>query len=192
MKIVGFGQMVDLETGTAQIAHRMTVETPDGRRVDIRTDELTVQQLLQATLNGAGELRQPAPPPQQTMQEMVAQASPETYEEYLDDSEEDEGEMFGGDYDPNAAVADAVGSIAAEPEPVMGTMAEEPVAAPPPSRGLGQGRKGPRPVLDADGFMMPVRARTVPQDEMGYPVVPGRQVVQTIPDDDGEEDGQQI
>lgn len=47
MKIINFGQIVDLEHGT-QISHQMTVELPDGNRTQVRIHEDTVQQLVDA------------------------------------------------------------------------------------------------------------------------------------------------
>ena len=53
MKIINFGQIVDLEHGT-QISHQMTVELPDGNRTQVRIHEDTVQQLVDA-VTGAEE-----------------------------------------------------------------------------------------------------------------------------------------
>ena len=45
MRIVNFGQIIDLEEGR-RIAHQITVELDTGVRQQIQTDERTVQQLL--------------------------------------------------------------------------------------------------------------------------------------------------
>lgn len=195
MKIVNFGQVVDLEHGT-QIAHQFTVEIAPGHRVQVQTDERTVQQLVEA-LTGNGAPRPVVAPQRRTLGEMLAQEAPSP--EVEDEGEYDASDVFGGDYDPGELAAVAAGSIAQEPEyepeAVMGTMAEEPVAAPQaPQGGLGQKQQRPprRPQIDGDGFFMPVKARTVPKDEMGYPIVQKKAVVQNVPQDDGSEDGTQI
>jgi hypothetical protein len=199
MKIVNFGQVVDLEHGT-QIAHQFTVMLPTGQRLQVRTDEGTVQQLVEA-LTGNGAAPQPSAQPR-TLGEMLEQEAAATPQIEAEDDFDDAGEVFGGDYDPGELAAAAAGGIAEEPdyepEAVMGTVSSEPAMAPAtPQGGLGQPqqpkRPPKRPHIDKDGFFMPVKSRTVPKDEMGYPIVKQRAAPpQTVPDDDGEDDGQQI
>jgi len=123
--------------------------------------------------------------------DQVHDASPEEQEYEVG------AEIFGGEEDPGE-----VGR-----EPVMGVIAEDRIAdAEEPIGGLGQPKPRPKAAqlevtpppravvrTDADGFVMPVRSKTVPKDEMGYPIVKqqGRRAPQ-IPDDNGEEDGSQI
>lgn len=195
MRIVNFGQVVDLEHGT-QIAHQFTVMLPSGQRVQVRTDEETVQQLV-AALTGNG-VEPPQPTRSKTLGEILAEETQEPSQ--IEPDSFDAGDVFGGDYDPGELAANAASSLVEqdyEPEPVMGTMAEEPVmpqAA--PTGGLGQPAPKPRQQrqqrVDSDGFVLPTRSRTVPKDEMGYPIVSQRAPQQTLPIDDGEEDGQQI
>lgn len=161
MRIVNFGQIIDLEGGK-RIAHQITVELDTGLRRQVQTDEGTVQQLLDIiTEKDEQQSFSPQPP---------------------DDMEPDEGQIFGGGY--AAEDYDAVESGEYVPESVMGVMADEPAASVPVTPG-GLGH----PPVDTDGYYLPPKAKTVPKDEMGYPVVQR----QAAPDDvDDEEDGDQI
>jgi len=142
--------MVDLDR-EGLIVNQLTVELPDGRQVNIDTDETTVQCLIQlaagverAPLPRRVDLEPPPPAPHQ---------------------EEELALIFGGE---------DVGEIK-EPdeEPVMGKVAEFPAATPPAQGGIGSGKAATarRPRVDKDGFALPVQSRTVEKDEMGYPVV---------------------
>ena len=163
MRIVNFGQIIDLEGGR-RIAHQITVELDTGLRRQIQTDEATVQQLLD-TITEVDVA--PFPPP--------------------DVMGRDEGQVFGGDYDGEdyAAENDDVGEVGVYvPESVMGVVANEPITSVPPApSGLGH------PPVDSDGYYLQPKAKTVPKDEMGYPIVQRL----AVPDDvDEEEDGDQI
>jgi hypothetical protein len=179
MLIVNFGQVVDLEAG-GMFAHQFTLQLLDGRRVQIHTDERTVQQLLDI-VSGTGQAQA------HTSQPSVAQVHPQypsmQYEE-IDEADTDEEElaaMSWGDHDPGEQTALGELTSAPEPEP-------EPVRA----GGLGQPRNGrSQPRVDADGFLIPPRAKTVPKDEMGYPIVTQKPKQNTLvslvasEDDDG-------
>lgn len=196
--IVNFGQVVDLERG-GEIGYQFTVVDEGGARISIPTDEETVRQLMRVTrpeprsLQSGGNNR---PQHQMSIDEEAFRREVARIEGELDEGDpafepdlSDEGEVFGGDYNPDNIAAQAAASLASEPEPVMGAIAEQPVRPPPQASGLGQ---GPRVRVDADGFAMPPTARTVPMDEKGYPIVPGVANQPSIPDDDGEDDGTQM
>jgi hypothetical protein len=176
MRIINFGQMVSLEHGT-QIAHQITVELPSGQRHQVLTDDSTVQQLVDLISGGTEQAR--TVPQHKTLEEVL-------------DQESDVGDMFGGDLDPGE-LRDLDESH--EPEVVMGALSGMSPVYETPSGGLGrpQQREAKRLPVDSDGFLVPVRAKTVPRDEMGYPIVPHRTAdVPNTPDDDGEGDGYQI
>ena len=194
--IVNFGQVVDLEKD-GQLSYQFTVVDGEGTRIPIATDEETVRQLMRATVQQEPVYHRGGNnhPQQPTINESAFRQEMARIEGELEDGDpafepdlSDEGEVFGGDYDPEGIAAQAAASLAAEPEPVMGTVATQPVR-PPKQAGLGQ---GPRVRVDADGFALPPTARTVPKDEMGYPIVHGSSAQATIPDDDGEDDGTQM
>jgi len=178
MRIVSFGQVVDLERG-GRFTHQFTIEL-DGQKIPITTDEHTLEQLLQL----AAGLAQPRFPHGaetkhfEPNQEQFRQEPPPPSEQ-----DEELAAIFGGEETE-------------QPEGVMGVVAEEPAPQPQSPGGLGTGRPvnipspPPRPRVDKDGFVLPVTARTVEMDEMGYPVVAQNQP--TIPDDDGADDGTQI
>lgn len=187
MRIVSIGQVVDLENG-GQLTHQFTVEF-HGHRVAISTDEQTVQQLIEAAtgerqlakrdpFEGGSEVKHFEPGEERYRQE------PPPVDPGMD---EEMAAIFGGDTDDTEPPKEEV---------VMGVVAEEPVPARQESGGLGTGRPvnipspPPRPRVDKDGFVLPVTARTVDMDEMGYPVT--AQNRPTIPDDDGADDGTQI
>jgi len=170
MRIINFGQIVDLEHGM-EVAHQITVESENGRRTQIRTDEHTIQQLVDALSVDRGS----APPNKQ----------PEIKMEFPREELEPE-DVFGGDFDP--------GELVSEQESVMGVISETVVESAIPVVGLGQSsaaKPKPRPQFDSDGYILPVRARTVPKDDMGYPIVPHRSIPVNVSDDE-EGDGTQI
>lgn len=190
MRIINFGQMIDVET--RQLAHQIVVETVDGRQHVVTTDEATVSQLIAAMSNNVQAAQV------QSMPTQVASIDEEAFNRYLPDEEpefEEGAEIFGGEEDPGETGR----------EPVMGVIAEDRIAEVEEPGGLGQPAPKrspaqlevtppPKPVrTDADGFVMPVHSRTVPKDEMGYPIVQQKgQRAPLIPDDDGEDDGAQI
>lgn len=192
MLIVNFGQVVDLERG-GEFTHQFTIVLQDGHRISIATDEETVRQLMQVAVGTEPEKvrRRSNNQPQHevAINEEAFLREMDNIEGEMDEGEMDEGELFGGDYDPSNVAEQAASSIASEPEPVMGVMAEQPAPQSQQSSGLGQ---GPRVQIDSDGFAMPPTARTVQADEKGYPIVSGRPPEPTIPDDDGEDDGTQM
>jgi hypothetical protein len=165
MRIINFGQVVDLEHGT-RITHQLTVETEPGIRLQVITDEGTVQQLVDA-LVGVEE---------SPIQHEIPEAA----------LEQSAGDVFGGEYDPGELVSLDTPS---DQESVMGALTAEHVTFQRAPGGIGQPAK--RLPVDGDGFYLPVKAKTVPKDEMGYPVVPRVAVPTGIPDD-GETDGTQI
>lgn len=188
--IVNFGQVIDLERN-GQFAYQFTVMDSAGKRVPIATNEETIRQLMQTCLQpGAATSGGNSHPQAQAARERFAEAASRV-EDHLEDYEQDVGEVFGGDYYPEDVAASAAAALADEPvqEPVMGVVASQPVQPQQRAGGLGQ---GPRVRVDSDGFALPPTARTVPADEMGYPIVPGRPQQSNIPDDDGEDDGTQM
>lgn len=209
MKIVSFGQVVDLEAG-GQFAHQFTIELPNRARVAIQTDEATVQRLIEIA-TGMQQMRMPGsngePPGTRWVTPSGHSAQVDerivsglVYIQGEQAGEEPEGEIFGGDYDPGE---EHVEEQALPTEPVLGTISEERVATfTQPPGGLGQApqivrppmaapRPKPQPRVDADGFLIPPRARTVPKDEMGYPVVASKRQPPSRFDDGGD-DGTQI
>jgi len=191
MQIVNFGEMVDV--AQRRITHQLLIRTADGQQHSVTTDERTVQQLLQILTGGGGEER---PVGTEVMADSPYPLPPSTGElsgvelRRNDPEEDDLAEIFGGDVDPGEQA----------PEPVMGVIAEDRVAdVPDEPRGLGARRAppeerppAPRPVrVDADGFALPIPSRTVPKDEMGYPIVTKNKNVPVLPDDGGD-DGTQI
>lgn len=74
MKIINFGQIVDLEHGT-QISHQMTVEVPSGNRVQVRIYEDTVQQLVDA-VTGSEETELQHTEPDQGLYELPDEVDP--------------------------------------------------------------------------------------------------------------------
>jgi hypothetical protein len=199
MRIVNFGQMIDVQT--RQMAHQIVVETVDGRQHVITTDEATVSQLIAVMTNNvqAAQVQSMPTRAEQVANEVAARLQADAdygnYPETEESEFEDGAEIFGGEDDP--------GEVS---EPVMGVIAEDRIAEMPEAvGGLGQPRPQnraqlevtqppqPRRILtDKDGFALPVRAKTVPKDEMGYPIVRRAAAAPRIPDDNGEEDGAQI
>lgn len=197
--IVNFGQVFDLEN-EGHLSFQFTVMDESGARIPIATDENTIRQLMRAALQHEsppvrrGGNNHPQPH-QMSIDEEAFRQEMARIEGELGDGDPafepdvtDEGEVFGGDYNPESIAAQAAASLA-EAEPVMGAVAEQPVRPPSQASGLGQ---GPRVRVDADGFALPPTARTVPKDEMGYPIVSGNVQQPLIPDDDGEDDGTQM
>lgn len=195
MRIVNFGQVVDLENGQGMI-NQFTVLLDDGERVSIVTDADTLHQLVElATLVGVPQPEQTGHgytvPPQEPIADNMEgfEEPPERYGLYGD--EEDPGESY-----------DAGDGLSREAEPVMGTVAEEYHTAPPEAvksvQGLGDvghklGKKKKRgPIIDEDGFMVTPPAKTVSADEKGYPIVPGSGAPQEDQEEEQDEDGTQI
>lgn len=184
MKIVNFGQIVNLERGVT-LAHQLTVELPSGRRQQVLTDEVTVQQLLDfvSDVGNAPRSVEQKTPDSMLERDIALDA------EGLGEEAYDDGSTFGGDYDPG----EVRGSEAFPREVSMGVLAESPVRSDTaPRGGIGQPSPTPRPPVDSEGFYLPPPARTVPKDELGYPIVQQRARPPTVPDDDGEGDGTQI
>ena len=193
MLIVNFGQVVDLEHGTG-FTSQFTVLMPDGTRVLVRTDEDTIQQLtaLAAGLvpeeveEGGGNSHPAARYPE------VEFVEPRPHLQAVPD--EPEGVEFGGDYDPGEEAEAPSGGV-------MGTIAEQRVATHHAPGGLGSPapqavprqpqQAKPRPNIDGDGYLVPPRAKTVPANEMGYPVVAQRGAAGPAIEDD-DDDGTQI
>jgi hypothetical protein len=171
MRILSFGQVIDLERG-GQFTQQITILLPDGRKAVIETDEDTIQRLiaLAAPFVRGSEVKHFEPEEERYRQE-----------ESLEDSM-DAASIFGGEEDAGERPA----------EPPMARMSEEPTETPPSNGGIGNGRPAPvrRPMVDKDGFALPVPSRTVEKDEMGYPVVDRRAAPPS--GDDGADDGTQI
>ena len=185
MKIISIGQVVNVEHAT-ELAHQFTLELPSGQRVQVGTNADTVKQLLDAVLGS--ELPKPASV-HKTLNELLEQDIASDEEELAEEAYA--GDFFGGD-DPGEFIGDR--------DVVMGTLSEMPVVEDVPLGGLGQPRKHKnkppprrRPPVDSEGFYLPPPAKTVPKDELGYPIVHPRALAPpSIPDDDGEGDGTQI
>jgi hypothetical protein len=177
MKIMGFGQMVNVSA--QKMVHQLVVMSADGQQHVVDTDEATVKQLAAVMANM---------PPQSY--QGPQQSEPVLAPEYQEPESGLEAEVFGDEVDPGEASS----------EPVMGVIAEDRIAdVPDEPTGLGQPRPAPRKevpkprrvVTDKDGFVLPVPSKTVPKDEMGYPLV-AKKSAPKIPEDGGEEDGAQI
>lgn len=181
MRIVNFGQVVDLEHGGG-FAHQFTIALDSGERLSIITDEETVQQLIEVTMmmepaERPGHLRVVGEPPardnamSQRLRQMLQESnggdvmvapSVTMEEEYHTDP----GELAA--YEPPE-------DDELPPQPVMGKVAEVPVRGVPTGiRPGGLGQPSPpvkrQPMIDEDGFMVRPPAKTVPTDEMGYPI----------------------
>lgn len=189
MRITNFGEVVDLEAG-AVIVHQFTVVAPSGRRVQITTDERTVQQLigaLGAYLEGPGVKEAPRSVPPISGDTPYGELKREAQAASWEQEEEEMADIFGSESD--------LGEQA--PEPVMGVVAaEQTEAAAEAAPGLGTPRSAPtraQPIVrvDKDGFALPVPSRTVPKDSMGYPIVTQGKKSPELPDDGGD-DGTQI
>lgn len=201
MRIVSFGQVVDVDKGGA-FSHQFTIEAAGGERFTVETDELTIQRLIEIYTGAARGNGQPKDPGEARYQQWRAQMESQSVHDQIPvgigelPDEEPEGVEFGGDYDPGEVANSAASQIIEDTtESVMGAIAEVPAETPPASRGLGQSPPVPirrQPPVDKDGFVMPVKARTVPKDEMGYPIVSKSRRAPSIPDDDGSEDGTQM
>lgn len=165
MRIVSFGQQVMLDAQMTVI-NQITVELPDGRHVSVPASEETVQSLM--------KLHAGIPVETEVFAD-VHQPGNTAEMSYYEEGDEAP--------DPGEISADAV----------MGTLSEAPVASPMrPVGAIGQVQRAPspQPRVDADGFMVAPRAKTVPKDEMGYPIVQRKaapQQQQLVQDDDGEQ-----
>lgn len=151
MRIVNFGQVVDLEHGGG-FAHQFTVILDDGSRISIITSEETVQQLIEIAM-------------------MMSQDSQER-PSHLRVVDPDPAAYPGGDpgelapYQP--VEEHDLAEVRAMSQAVMGKVSEE--DAPEETvktGGLGHGR---RTIVDEDGFMVTPPSKTVPTDAMGYPI----------------------
>jgi hypothetical protein len=159
MKIVNFGQVVDLEGGTVGLGYQFTVLLPNGERISVATDEGTVRQLTEIVTGG---VIQPG--------EMEL---------------EEESPISGSDM--REGLMSVFGPGPGNGEGVMGVIAEEEYEDRPITKevgGLGSAPSVPvrapqkrQPLVDEDGFMRPPPAKTVPKDEMGYPIVSAGQGV---------------
>lgn len=193
MRIVNFGQVVDLEHGGG-FAHQFTVMLDSGERLSIITDEDTVQQLIEIVAAVPQEMPEPDP------RNELARHLRSVHEQYGDqelrvvpsvqvaaeESAPDPGEL--ADYEPPDE----------EPasQPVMGVVSEAPVRNVPTGiqpGGLGQPKPPVRrqPMIDQDGFMVAPTAKTVPTDEMGYPIT-SMSRMEPDPEDDEEDVGEQV
>ena len=175
MRIINFGQIVDLEHGM-EVAHQITVESRTGERVQIRTDEDTVQQLIDAVSGSTS----PLPAPQQTLVEMQQEAAEAGY--------------FGGDFDPDEEVFDE-SLDEYEHEAVMGVVSEEPLSgAAVPRGGLGQPASTSSNLPgESNSPRLPAKVQTVSKDELGYPIVQKAPVpLADLVDGDDDGDGVQI
>jgi hypothetical protein len=121
MKIVGVGQILDLERGTG-VANKMVVRMDDGTSHDITISEATAQELLNLVAGAQeGEAEVPAGV-------SVGEPYPDVTDYGEDLSEGEEGSF--GEEDPGEVVGDAV----------MGAVSEEEVIVPTRPSGLGQPR----------------------------------------------------
>jgi hypothetical protein len=153
------------------VINQLTVELPDGRLAAVPTTEETVQALmnLHAGLPMETEVFPPSVPEN-------VEVDPNLVAEYMPDEEEEQ-------IDPGEINTDTV----------MGTLAEAPASQPVgvPAIGQPQPQPQPRPHVDSDGFALPPKAKTVPMNEMGYPIVQRKksqpQQRQLVADEDGEQ-----
>lgn len=150
MRIINFGQVVDLEDGRIGMGFQFTIVLPDGTRVAISTDEATIQQLTEIVTGGIVDEGVAPPPPEYGYDE-----SPAHFTVQGEEPGNGEGVM---------------GQIAEEPyeeqvgRGMVGGLGSPPVAPQP------QPPQPRQPMIDEDGFARPPTAKTVPADEMGYPI----------------------
>jgi len=174
MRIVSFGQVVELNGGRPEIANQMTVELVNGYRITVPTDERTVQRLIEIAsgVMSTQEVERQRPP----ARKLSDYQTPE-------EREEEDAEYFGG------VPASDPGEMGQAAEPLMGRVAEEEVSLDTASGGgIGNGppvHLSVRQRVDKDGFALPIPSRTVEMDEAGYPVVPGRRAAPREDGDDG-------
>jgi hypothetical protein len=154
MRIINFGQVVDLEDGTIGMGFQMTVLLPDGTRISIATDEHTIQQLTEIVVGGVEDVVVPPPAPERIYEEGPAFEA---------------ADVGGGNGGP------VMGQIDEEDyeEQVMRGMVGG-LGSPPRAPQPAQAQPRP-PMIDEDGFMRTPVAKTVPTDEMGYPIVAQQQ-----------------
>ena len=94
MRIINFGQMVDLEDGM-RVAHQITVESPSGQRHQVLTDEQTVEQLVDIAIGGGRD----QPPQRRTLGEMLDEGAASDMEGLVEEAYSGSGSVFGG-HDP--------------------------------------------------------------------------------------------
>lgn len=156
MRIVNFGQVVDLENGGG-FAHQFTVLLDNGDRISIVTNEDTLQQLIEL----AAELQGPE-----------SEIDYDTHDSTVGRLER-RLEMV-PPLDPGELGSEESVLIS----PVMGEVVTPPAELTPKVEFGGLGNRVPRvpsPMIDQDGFMIRPPAKTVSKDEMGYPISRAKQ-----------------
>lgn len=174
MRIVNFGQVVDLEHGGG-FAHQFTVILDDGNRISIITNEETVQQLIEIAMMMSSESQE------RPSHLRVVEPEPAVY------PGGDPGEL--APYQPidPGDVAD----IKIMTQAVMGKVSEEDAPDGVIERGGLGHKRTPRTLIDEDGFMVTPPAKTVPTDSMGYPIT-GNVKQQPEEEPEEEEVGEQV
>lgn len=184
MRIISFGQSIMADRLT-EVQHHITVQFDNGMQSVVPVMEETVRVLIELKNSFGSEegIRH---------DDRVSPAQMGGPEAELDGPAgiEFEAPIDEGEYAPIS-------------EPIMGVMAETPIGiSSSRTGGLGQPRSRPRPIVSrdpligSDGFQITPRARTVPKNEMGYPIIPKKKV--TTPklvvkrENDEEGDGVQI
>lgn len=149
MRIINFGQVVDLEDGTIGMGFQFTVALRDGTRVSVSTDESTIQQLTEIITGGLVD--EGAVMAEQQMEPYIG---PEAMDEALSSGNGGGvmGQIAEEEYDYEEQRGFQVGGLGSPP------VTQQPTPQP------------RQPMIDEDGFMRTPAAKTVPADEMGYPV----------------------
>jgi hypothetical protein len=168
MKIVNFGQVVVMDGDRPALTYQMLIEI-NGKHVPIRTDEETVQSLMNMVQEDGDRTAGDYEPPERDFRTDDLPAGPEDFggTEYMDDP----GEMV--------SVHDAHSAYA------MGGMEDAIPADPPPVASPGLGANPASVNVDPDGFHLRPQAKTVPADSAGYPIVQRTPGAQPVDDDDG-------
>jgi len=168
MKIINFGQVVDLENGTVDLGYQLTVLMPSGQRISVSTNEETVRQLTEIVIG--------ATIPAEEMELVEEQPAAAIFGPGPDNGENVMGQIAEEEYEEQV-MRGMVGGLGSPPT------AQKP--AKPRAR---------QPLIDEDGFMRPPPAKTVQQDEMGYPVVSASRNMPTQEDliEDEEDPGESV
>lgn len=156
MKIVGFGQLFVVETG--QMVGQLVIEHGQAQ-VSITISEEDLQQITQL-MNGE-------PEPEMSAFQALHQPLDPPPPAYQATPPQYVGQFPGPA--PMLPVLPRA-PLQYEDGPLIGELAQEPAP----------------PIIDSEGFARAPMARTIQQDEMGYPIVHGRRAPQEVlPNDDG-------
>ena len=171
MKIISFGQVVNLEQGS-NFTHQFTVRLDNEEQVDIVTDEDTIAQLV-TLIDRSPHIIQGG----------------STIGTTRRDSKVDNDMGRSGWENTYATHNDGISGVATQ-APILGVMDQESITTfTVPSPGIGSGKPVRVPRIDKDGFALPIQSRTVEMNSAGYPVISGQlttsSVIKSLTNDDG-------